>query len=737
VELLVADDRIEVTDDGHGMSLSDFRGRWMRIGTTRKEAQRTSPELGRPLTGSKGVGRLAAQLLAHELTITTVGLKDPGLSGWSRRLKAERQELHRQVTAHINWDEAIEEDQLTDVGADVRTKQAATAFAGGSPCGTRIALTRLKAAWSPDRFRQLAQELWSLQPPMEVDKDDDAAFRVVIESEHSEVVEEFRRQMKAILGIWEVKVTGSLRPATQEDAGDVAELRSVPDVPGADLAVGELSEPMAYDAGLPDEVSAGRVLDVTVRFKGGPTKRVSLKMAPCLLDQVTYEIRIFDLQHRQPKGIKVGLARDYLKRYGGVHIYDAGFHLPYYGHPEQDWLGIEAAHAHRLSASRLLPKELQVRRGLLDLPTNARIFGSVYVSTTHEAQVASDRGTPEAEALAVQVTRDRLVANESFRQLRDLVRAGIDLYAMEKARQKFKESQRRRQKSRKPSAPINDIKEALEKLRDVLPKEDAAELAALADEAATDVAVLEEASRDQASLLGALATAGMTSLAYDHELSKQLAAVRHQVKELRRIAKGAGAGVREDLVGVAEALRKWSVRAQRLRALFAPLLDEEARTRRGRFKARDLIGDVASQVDVLARGTAVSADRVPKGLHLPDGAYAAWSAVFQNLLINAFNAVIDADERRVDISGGRERGRGWIRVQDTGTGIDLAQAERFFEPFERGAAITPERAALGLGGSGLGLTIVRMILSELDCDVAFEVPESQYSTAIRISWMET
>jgi len=38
------------------------------------------------------------------------------------------------------------------------------------------------------------------------------------------------------------------------------------------------------------------------------------------------------LHHRQRFGISVDDARAYLKVYGGVHIYDAGFNLPYYGH---------------------------------------------------------------------------------------------------------------------------------------------------------------------------------------------------------------------------------------------------------------------------------------------------------------------------------------------------------------------------------------------------------------------
>src|SRR5437016_4389894 len=64
-----AADEIIATDDGHGMSEGDFKNFWMRIGTTHKVKDATSKGLHRPLTGSKGIGRLSAQFLASEMTL--------------------------------------------------------------------------------------------------------------------------------------------------------------------------------------------------------------------------------------------------------------------------------------------------------------------------------------------------------------------------------------------------------------------------------------------------------------------------------------------------------------------------------------------------------------------------------------------------------------------------------------------------------------------------------------------
>jgi signal transduction histidine kinase len=101
------------------------------------------------------------------------------------------------------------------------------------------------------------------------------------------------------------------------------------------------------------------------------------------------------------------------------------------------------------------------------------------------------------------------------------------------------------------------------------------------------------------------------------------------------------------------------------------------------------------------------------------------------------NATLDTSEKKIKIDGSGNRSSGWIRVQDTGAGIELDDAERLFEPFERGAPISRERAALALGGSGLGLTIVRLVADEFGVDVDFEPPQQGYSTSVRISWRPT
>ena len=135
-------------------------------------------------------------------------------------------------------------------------------------------------------------------------------------------------------------------------------------------------------------------------------------------------------QERQKFGIKVDEAREYFAEHGGVHVYDGNFRLPYYGLPTSDWLKLEYDHSHRKTVSELLPKEIQVRRALNDLPTLGRVLGVVNINTSQEHN------------LKIMITRDRLTETTAYDDLVSMVRYAIDWYANETARRKIELKER-------------------------------------------------------------------------------------------------------------------------------------------------------------------------------------------------------------------------------------------------------------------------------------------------------
>jgi signal transduction histidine kinase len=707
-------DRIEVADDGHGMSRQDFEEKWLRIGSTHKEREAFSPSLRRPLTGSKGVGRLAVQLIANELEIRSV----------------DRPSGPNELTASVDWHEAVESGDLTEAPVYVDSVSPESEFPQASQTGTRLVLSDLNHRWGRREFAELANELWPLQSPFEEDADRQS-FRVTMESPFSSFVRAFDTQMTAVLDLWIARLVGELMPEGFVPPPGTVDVRR----PDPDASENENDE--AWDSAADFSGSAvvqdnpDRVVKLTVELRGAGTEVVYYRLANCSLDALRFEIRVFHLQYRQPKSISVTEARRYLRRFGGVHVYDAGFHLPYYG-PDTDWLHIEIDHSHRLSRSQLLPRDLQRPGGMSDLPTNSRLFGAVYVNTAQEQRVAGERTGSTANALAIQISRDRLTESAAYRDLVAIVRFALDYYAMASQRQDAEKTKRNRTRGEKPSNRMQRLQETLNNVRDDLPEDTFEDLSSELDQALRETEAEERRYESYLGLLGALATAGISALAYEHEVSKQFEALDAIVRRLRDMARSSGAP--SDLERMADDLESWLNRSKATHNLFSHLLQEENRSLRMPFPAKGTLGLIRNQIEVINPGVVINLNYLTDDFSLPPGRYAEWSAIFQNIFLNAFTALRHAPVKKIDVFSGETSRRAWLVIQDTGAGVDLSNSEELFEPFVRKLDIGADYEALGLGGGGLGLTIVRMMAEELSCTVRFVTPDNEHATAIELAW---
>lgn len=336
--VIFREDEIEVVDDGHGMTLETFRDFWMRVGTTHKVRERRSPA-GRNMTGSKGLGRLSTQYLADELELTTVFGAHSSTA----------------LTARVRWSDAVQGRDLATIQVpyDEHTISQSN-FPDASPHGTRILLRRLKQKWDEEPLKRLGQSLWRLRSPFRRRSESDrSGFDVEVAAPYlADAQATFDDGLVQVFENWRARIEGKL---SRGRSGSEAIIT-------IDFKAG-------YGAEQAGKISERLTLPVKLGRHGTEP----------LVDQSEFEILIFNLAGRQSAGVHVGDLRDYLHEYGNVNLYDRGFRLPYYGTGTdaagQDWLGIAADQARRISVSELLPDRLRIpSRYMLDLPAQGRIL---------------------------------------------------------------------------------------------------------------------------------------------------------------------------------------------------------------------------------------------------------------------------------------------------------------------------------------------------------------------------
>ena len=691
-------EEIIVTDNGHGMAEREFRDHWMRIGTTHKTDTKTSRRLGRPMTGSKGLGRLSVQFLADEMTLETTSVDEPS----------------RYLSASVDWTGIRRGTDLHTVKVIWEPLHGKREYPDGRHAGTRIVLKVLRSKWDTDEIAKLGQHVWMLQPPYRRsdrhsnDTADD--FYVDIDAPGiAHARQAFDRLHEALFRNWKARIRGSLVDGRAEESMGTVSVEFQKDYP----------KNVATTNSFHEEIS----LPVAPKKSGKPA-----------IDCAQFEILIFKPERRQPAGISVTDMRTYLHAFGNVSVYDGGFRLPYYG-SSQDWLNIATDQGRRLVASTLLPSSLHMReRYLLDLPAPGRIFGFVEIDTSHERSVAERLGAPPGSCLQISPGRDRLADNAAFDQLRDLVRFSLDFYANRYCLLRVRVAEAARAKGEPPSLTYGRAVATLDDNRDHMPETSYREIRHEIVAAQTMAATQEEAVDRRAQMLAPLATAGMTALALNHELAREVVLLERARDGVRAVAL---ASKIPQLMKIVDDLDTAAARIGALLQLFDPLLSGEDLQATDRLRVRGVVLQVVRALESLMGRVDFDLSGIPEQLRFPLGSFAEWSALIQNVLTNAWNAMLDSDHASISFQGGRgPRATEWIRVNDTGSGIDvpLEESEVLFEPFERRLRISDENRSIAMGGQGLGLAIVRMIARRRAARAAFVQPKPGFATALEISW---
>lgn len=727
---LTAQGFISITDDGHGMTVGDFRTKFLRIaGRSKEGGERRSPSFRRRFTGAKGIGRLSAHKLGAGLKLISVpdlGVlnRGPGDSGF---------------TAFIDWN-AIEHSTKTIENARNIAVETAQSRRQIDRPGTSLTINQLHANWTTAQLNRFLAEVRSTRP------DEELVAPIA----------------KGLFPGPHLLDSIAVTDTSSKDRGFRIELSG--DFAGSEPQWTELIGQMNWMI----EVEATAT---TVSYQMTPSKRTVEQNPTARMQRFTDprpDSKLPQLRARvfvrdgstRGSGLK-GTLDTFAKDVAGVRVYSEGFRVLPYGSARNDWLGIDADYSQRAA--------IDVAEEQLAQPTGENFNERVYVrpGSAYFGGVFLHDAT--SEGLAMVVNREGYLPNDAFEYVQKVIRKGIELSvrvraavgqvraderALEKAE---RESQARDEVlarfvdpgSSAAAAVSSPSRTSTERLAEYSSIGVSAlhDLAAhgLADDVDTQrtvgvlQAVLEEvtstidAARDEQSQIRVLASIGTQMGAFVHEINGVLGQARTIRDLIASLIDDAPSDRLASLRAVRSAQEALISSLERQAVYLSDSLGAESRRRRSRQRVSDRVATAFRLLGPAAASRGVTlVDLTDPSLRTIPMYAAELNVVLTNLVSNAVKAAAApaAGTGTVEISTATIAGALVVRVANTGVAVDLGDSERWFRPFE---STTSEIDTVLGQGLGLGLPLTRRIVEEYGGTVAFVTPTQGMATAIELT----
>ena len=611
---------VTVTDDGSGMTAEIIENGWLILGRSSKSVQQPTPEFGRMPAGNKGLGRLASLRLGTHALLLSRPKSEPGF----------------EYELEIAWSDFDGVDVVEDVTLHIKKKKRSPK----AKDGTEINVRGLRSKIGRMDVKRLARGMLLLADPFD---DNPAGFRPVLKAP------EFKELEKLV----------------QQRYFDDAEFHLVAEVNDNGIATATVID------------WKGQVLfaatHVDISRKSGES--------PYLCPSARFDLWAFilDKETFSSRSTSKSEVQDWLKEFGGVHLYVRGLRVAPYGNPGNDWLD--------MNLSRARSPELR--------PSTNTAIGRVAVS---------DR----TGKLFQKTDRTGIVEDDTFLELKRFATDALDWMA----RQRKSERDNRRTKERvdtpkKVGASKEIVKQAIAALPAAI-KEEVEESFQNYDRARENES---RALRSEVQLYRTLSTAGITAAVFAHESKQPLKLIVQNTGIVQRRAKEQLGNKYQDTLAdpLSRILRQAEV-LQGFGSLTLSLVDHEKR-RAGRVEIHPVIEAVLEMFNPFVGPRHVQAmPRFAEANPFLRASNAAIESIMTNLLANSLKAFEEASagERRIVIATAVDDGWLTIRAMDNGPGIQGLNVEDIWLP---GETTYPN-------GTGLGLTIVRDTVNDLGGSVS-------------------
>lgn len=290
--------KIEIEDDGHGMTTDTVLNAWL-VPATKDKLDRHSSPTGRLFQGKKGIGRYAAAILGQEMVLRTVS------------------QDHEQTEVYINWSHFEVAEFLSDVDILV-TSEPTTKNAG---TGLYISARQEKLTqWGMAELAALTQELRKLKSPLKNQSDENFKITLAFVNSpfptYNDLI--FEIDSFPIIDLYDYRISGNIT-----DSGFVTALyenKTTENLPNDLISVEIL---------LGQNASYCGPIDFDIRVFDRDSESIVNLINKGLIDPISK--------------LAVGKreARRLLDDIYGVNIYREGFRIRPYGNGGIDWLNLD------------------------------------------------------------------------------------------------------------------------------------------------------------------------------------------------------------------------------------------------------------------------------------------------------------------------------------------------------------------------------------------------------------
>lgn len=685
VDVEISNDIIRISDNGFGMTKDEIINNWLRIGFSNKRVSKTS-NLGRRKTGEKGIGRISADRLGANLELKSKTIVD------------------NLVGLKVNWDDFdIEGKDVFDIDVEI-TKPTEINIPKknekDSKTGTEIIINNIRQPWSKDNIENLYNELSTLTSPFEEVQD----FTINL---ISEIAPEFSKPVNSrYYEAAEIEVT----------------------------TIFDGSNEVYYE--IKDKYGKGNI--ETIELEKFYTKIE--RNLPAKLKCGPLEVRLLFFLREQSSIVgtdfKLRDLREFLDNNFGVKIYRDKVAVKPYGFPKAqlgfDWLKIGEEKAKNPAG---------IGRGNDYTVSPNQLVGAVFISRDQN------------NLLTDSAAREGLVESEAFFDMKEFVLATKRLLETHRSII-YKETEKIKvEKQRTPTHheaikikeelfsvknDLEDIKNEIENNYENLnPKSFIVPIdksITMVDNVAEEVVDKFNDLLDWQRTLHGLATIGISSAVFGHETEGSIT----QFQGSTQLALRALKNERPRIEMALEELEKAIKSSKKIAAWGAYALTRVQKEKR-RPKNTPITRTIENVINELNPAFEASSIKlVLKGDNFYSRTYPMdIETILVNLLTNAYTAsLLKGGERKVVVKTKKEsfnqRDGFSFSVSDSGPGIAKEFEKRIFDPlFSTKSSSNNESKSIG---TGLGLTIVKSIVDELEGKVLVEKDEVLMGAKFKI-WL--